>query len=520
MIQNDDQDEHYRPDEFVSTLETTRDAITASMLYNYVQCPHRVYLDLYGDSNDKDEESSFVELLWERGNAFEAEVIRNLGFPYTDLSHLRGDEKEEATMRSMHRGDECIYSGRIRHGNLLGEPDILRRSGAGYVAGDIKSGSGDEGSGGDEEGRLKTHYAVQLSLYTDILERHGLSPIKRPFVWDVHGREVPYPLDAAAGIRERKSLWAVYRDVLKEVEAIQDGRTLTRPAYASPCRLCHWKSFCRKTLEGMRDLTLVPELGRSKRERILHVARTFDDLARLDPGSLIQGRKSLITGIGAESIRKFILRSRLLATQGASPVLTGDLDLPESQTEVFFDLETDPMRDICYLHGFLVRKKNTSGETYVGFFADTPTHGDEEAAFLRAWSYIRSLQPCTIYIYSKYERTVWRRLQKRYPAVVSFHEVEDLFSSNQCVDLLSDAVKSKTEWPTYDHSIKTLATYLGFTWRDTDPSGASSIQWYHRWVETQDPSLKKRILEYNEDDCIATRILLDALRRLQAKGRV
>ncbi|MFW6147487.1 MAG: ribonuclease H-like domain-containing protein [Thermodesulfobacteriota bacterium] len=31
-------------------------------------------------------------------------------------------------------------------------------------------------------------------------------------------------------------------------------------------------------------------------------------------------------------------------------------------------------------------------------------------------------------------------------------------------------------------------------------------------METQDRRLRQRILDYNEDDCIAMRVLLDALR--------
>ena len=73
-------------------------------------------------------------------------------------------------------------------------------------------------------------------------------------------------------------------------------------------------------------------------------------------------------------------------------------------------------------------------------------------------------------------------------------------------------------WPTNDQSIKTLAKYLGFEWRDTDPSGAESIEWYHRWVEGGDELVKQRILEYNEDDCRATRVLLDALRAMPVIG--
>lgn len=34
------------------------------------------------------------------------------------------------------------------------------------------------------------------------------------------------------------------------------------------------------------------------------------------------------------------------------------------------------------------------------------------------------------------------------------------------------------------------------------------IEWYHRWVELGDPEIRRRILDYNEDECVATRILL------------
>ncbi len=50
-----------------------------------------------------------------------------------------------------------------------------------------------------------------------------------------------------------------------------------------------------------------------------------------------------------------------------------------------------------------------------------------------------------------------------------------------------------------------------YAWRDTHPSGAASIEWFHRWVETGDPTIRQRILDYNEDDCRATRVLRDAL---------
>jgi len=75
----------------------------------------------------------------------------------------------------------------------------LRRHGNGYMAGDIKSGTGVEGASEDTNGKLKRHYAVQLALYTDILEKLGLSVGRTAFVWDVHGDEVLYESDCPSG---------------------------------------------------------------------------------------------------------------------------------------------------------------------------------------------------------------------------------------------------------------------------------------------------------------------------------
>jgi predicted RecB family nuclease len=93
-----------------------------------------------------------------------------------------------------------------------------------------------------------------------------------------------------------------------------------------------------------------------------------------------------------------------------------------------------------------------------------------------------------------------------------------LFSSASTVDLYYDVVLKATEWPTRDFSIKTLAKFLGFKWRDTHPSGAASIEWFDRWVQTGDATVRQRILDYNEDDCKATRVLLDGIRGLATDG--
>ena len=125
-----------------------------------------------------------MQLLWDRGAAHEKDVITSVGTPFIDLSAYSDEKQQEDTRGGTRiRGDPLIYSGRISAGDLLGIPDLLRKEGGGYVAGDIKSGAGEEGGGDEESGELKESYVMQLALYTDILEQLGRSAGRRGFIW-------------------------------------------------------------------------------------------------------------------------------------------------------------------------------------------------------------------------------------------------------------------------------------------------------------------------------------------------
>ena len=161
-------------------------------------------------------------------------------------------------------------------------------------------------------------------------------------------------------------------------------------------------------------------------------------------------------------------------------------------------------------------KRQIGEERYEGFFTTAATPKAERESFAEAVAFVRSKAPFVMYIYSKYERTWWRSLQERYPDVCNRAEIDELFDDSHTVDLLA-VVQTLTEWPTKDHTIKTIARYLGFDWRETHPSGFASIEWYDRHITLGDIEAKTRILEYNEDDCVATRVLLDGIRGLSVR---
>ncbi len=468
-------------------------------------------MDAFADPNDRDTVSPFLDLLWRRQRAHEQDALK--GKEVVDLSNVSSiADRTSATLQAVCSDAPLIYGGILCAGDLSAEPDVLRFDGTGYVPGDIKAGAGEEGDG--EDAKPKKRYAVPLALSVDVLERIGRSNNKRnAFVWDVNDDEIVYDLVAAKGKRTPESFWDDYQSALSDVREIYAGVRNPGPGYQGECKHCVWYSSCQKRLREMDDLTLLPQLGRSKRDVLIEHVNNVEKFANSDPSKLIDEKgKSLVKGIGPESLVRFHDRAVLKHTNG-TPYLRSPLSLPTSDVELFFDIETDPGRNLCYLHGFVERRG--SEERYLGFFTTDPTAEAEREAFKDAIEYVRSHDSFVMYIYSKYERTWWRALQERYPDVCSREYIDEIFSEARTVDLLQ-VVQSQTEWPTQDHTIKTLARYLGFSWRDAHPSGAASIEWFDRYIGG-DASAKPQILEYNEDDCRAALVLLDGIRQLRTR---
>jgi uncharacterized protein len=490
--------------------------LTASQLYSYLACPHRVVLDATGDPVLRDDVSPFVQMLWERGVAHERDLVAALTVPYEDLSALRGQAKETATRAAIARQAPLIYGGRLSVHELLGEPDLLRREGHGYVAIDIKSGAGREGADDEDEGRLRKHYGVQLALYTDILEQMGLSAGRYGYIWDASGSETRYDLAAPVGPRS-PCLWDLYLKTRAAVRAALAAPQSSAPALASVCKQCVWRSACFAQLRDRQDLTLLPELGRAARDVLHEEFPSLRHLAAADLEHFIEGERTSFARIGGATLRKFQRRALLQLARHAHAYLTAPIQWPAQAVELFFDIETDPLRGLCYLHGFVIRERDAAGqsqERFEGIFAGEASPKAERDAFAAAMALFRRYPDALVVHYSRYERTEYQKLVARYPEVATVEEIKALFAPPRALDLYVDVIKPHSEWPTHDYSIKSLAKYCGFKWRDADPSGASSIEWFDRWVKCGDPRLRQRLLAYNEDDCRAMRVVFDHLKTL------
>lgn len=486
-------------------------SITAAMLYDMVVCPHRVSMDVHVDPAQRDAANAQRALLWRRAMVCEAAIAHALTPDTADHSGLSGADCERATAAAMAARKPLIYRGCIRDGELLGTPDLLRLDDDGYVAGSIRSGAVDDGA--EHPRTPRRGFAMQLALYTDILERMDLSAGRYGFVIDGRGDEIAYELDAPRGPRTALTLWQEYQKALALVREIVLGAGVTRPAWSSVCRICVWQSSCLERLEREDDPSLLPEVGRSTRDMIAPRFPTIASLAAADPEELVDEARQL-EGVGGAMLSRLYDRAQLAARKRARAYRRAAVELPESRTEIFLSVELDPLRDHCFLHGLLERVRGKKPR-YRAFFADDASEEAEENAFALAWSHLAGAGDAVIYHYGVRDRAVWRLLQERYPQVCDADELEALFAADTTVDLFTAVVRPRTEWPTREYSVRAIADYLGVARRHAVPEGAGYAEPYEQWLAHGEKADRALILACNEDDCLAVAAVLDAVRELE-----
>jgi uncharacterized protein len=111
-----------------------------------------------------------------------------------------------------------------------------------------------------------------------------------------------------------------------------------------------------------------------------------------------------------------------------------------------------------------------------------------------------------VYHYHHYERAAMRQLGAR-------HHVESGRIAQVLTRLrdLHRDLSTSVILPVYSYSLKAVAKHLGHAWRHPDASAAQSMYWYSSWLKTGDRQHLDDAVEYNEDDCRATRILKEWL---------
>lgn len=449
--------------------------VTEKTFYQYLKCPNWVYFASHEVEPDIHE--PLMNQLIDAGLIKEKQ--RELISDKEDLHEVTSEDPEDAfneTLEAMREGKQTIYHGALIDKHYIGRPDLLERvegkSKLGsyyYVPVDIKHSR-----------HVRDEFQFQGCFYAELLERiQGVKP-KNGYTMTPDGEVLSYSIE---------DFETTYKLTLDEIEKILAGQA---PVHfmTSGCKQSPWFKKCTGLTESCRDLSL---LNRVWREEVLRLREagilTVEQLAEKRVADI----QRLVPEVNPTRIE--LMRDQAIALRDNRYTIREKIDLPEHQNELFFDIESDPLRDFDYLFGVLVVSE--AGEEYHAFMAESPE--DEGKMWEEFKAFIEQYIDAPIYHYGTFEKDVVNRFAAKFGCSELLKEA---FERN-LIDLIF-LIRPAILFPLSFYSLKDIASYIGFSWRDTEASGANSVLWAERYLETKDPEVKKRILEYNEDDVRAT----------------
>jgi Icc-related predicted phosphoesterase len=199
-----------------------------------------------------------------------------------------------------------------------------------------------------------------------------------------------------------------------------------------------------------------------------------------------------------------VLKARARALVEKRPVLITPLRLPPNP-EIFLDIETDSAGgyNFVWLIGLCIGRKGP----YQAFFAETPA---DEHKILSAFLEFGAGQPTAnflVFSASKFEERV---LNKR----LSFHG----FSTSACSKIVNvcQPFHQSVALPIDSESVKGVAEALGFRYRHPGLDGLGvALLYEHDYIGAKNAvrrkAIKRKLLEYNEDDVRSLPFILDAV---------
>jgi predicted RecB family nuclease len=459
--------------------------LNAEHFYKFFQCPHWIWYDIYGEATKKKKVPAIVDLIYKGKTVVAGEKLReHKKFDEIKPELYRDIEEAFLTTLEMMKQGKNIYHGALMYEDWAGIPDLLEarpgKSDLGdwhYVVYDVQSSLD-----------LRDEYKFQLIFYSLILEKlQGVRP-KEAYVIDPNGNERSFKVD---------DFIEQFHLTREQIGKILEGEK-PAPFLKSSCKRTPWYSLCLSETQGCNDVSLIYKMSQADQRRLYGIGiRTVDDMAKSDVNDL----QSKLEDWPFDKLVRFNNQAKVLSS--TEPMILKKGDFPEVENEIYFDIESDPMRDIDYLLGYLV--KNKKGEVKYNYFLANGKE-DEEKIWKKFLDFLAGLENFVIYHYAFYERTVFDRLALRYGAPLV---LVDKFKDNT-IDLHSKLVESAV-LPLYFYSLKDVAGYLGYKWDDPGAGGAESVVWYNDWLEKHDDAIMKKILKYNEDDVRATFLIKEWL---------
>ncbi len=319
-----------------------------------------------------------------------------------------------------------------------------------------------------------------------VRERHIIEAAFLSFVMNLRGERskiVVNFLNGQKSIEPRDELISMMINSIKESF---EEPSPPAPSFSYACKGCPFYTDCIEISSKSQDLSLINGIGEKRKKTLLKAGFTdLKSISNADPAIIAS-----YTGIEFKEAKTIVKQATAISKFQLIPIEKPNL--PKSDHEYFFDVEKSD--EELYLFGIFHEG------IYHSFILDIDDWEDQWKAFLE---FISKYPHAPIYHYDRFDRDV---IQK-------FADLSDMESKElvkRFVDLYA-VVRRSLAMPVRFYSLKDVAGILGFKWKNPNFKGYDAMIALGEWKKTKDQSIMKEILEYNEDDCVALKILKEKL---------
>jgi predicted RecB family nuclease len=311
---------------------------------------------------------------------------------------------------------------------------------------------------------------------------------------ELHGRRPPTGMIVTGdGKAHRVKLEASYASLTKTLTTLRAWSEQPLPEAPEVilndhCPVCPFRDQCLAEAEKADSLSLLdrmtPKLLRRFRKKGIF---TLTQLSYLYKPRRRKRNRPANTGFNVEL--------QALAIRTGKIYIATVPNLSRSRLELFLDIEGVPDEDFHYLVGLTVCAGDTV--SHYSFWAERPE--DEPGMWAQVLEKMREYPGAPIYHYGAYERRALEKAAKKYQ-----FQGEEVTS--RLVNV-SSWIYGKIYFPVRSNRLKALGRFVGASWTMPNASGLQSLVWRHLWEENHDPLLREQLLKYNEEDCLALRLL-------------
>lgn len=252
-----------------------------------------------------------------------------------------------------------------------------------------------------------------------------------------------------------------------------------------------WREYANIHAKETNSLVMIPMISKWLRDalRAKGFNTTGDIAVAPDPKIFVDIADDYYTGkLIYMSAMAYKLNSPIIKEKGLFP-------LPKKDRNLYFDFESADIPGENAPHVYLIGVWDKEENKYVSFVAKG--QDDEERIFKEFIEYTQNMNSVVLYHWGEYEVRQLKKLKAKYPHL---SEGLDKIIAG-CIDL-SKIIERSFYLPAPGISLKSIAPLAGFAWRQDDCNAMESMMFYGGWLEGDEEAIKK-VLLYNEDDCIA-----------------